>query len=125
MNLALSRRLLLVVGGVLPITRSRADASSDIVSVRYFGSFGGYDLPLKPVEPLSEREAKARKSYCIGYFSREALIRFERYVDGKLFFRDEYEYAASGKLARRRMLNPDGVTKTGRFDENGKYHPDQ
>ena len=116
--------ILLFIGalfvGACPADMSEPKQESSVVSA-YYASFAGYGIPLKPVEEISEEEAFSRNTYCIGYYdsTNNNLIRFEKYLNGELFFRFEYEYYNNGNIKTSRSINPDGKEQFHLFDENG------
>ena len=87
--------------------------------VVYYASFAGYNIPLKPIQEISEAEAKSMLSYCIGYYKDGELYRFEKYYQGKLFFRHEYSYYENGNIKENRGIGPDGVVKIITYDKKG------
>lgn len=59
-----------------------------IVKIVYYSSFAGYFIPIKPIGPINKEDAINRKTYCIGYYDVECkLIRYEKYLDGALFLK--------------------------------------
>lgn len=87
----------------------------------YFGSWKSYQIPFVPTEPISQEEAEQRKAYYIGYYnSGEQLERFEKYLEGKLFWEDKYVYWDNGKLKTRTMIKADGTQLTQSFNRNGR-----
>lgn len=88
--------------------------------VVYYGGFSGYQLPLKPEEKLSKDTALSRKTYCMGYQDGGGrLYRFEKYLNGKLFFRHDYSYHADGTIKKSMTTNADGELRVLLFDETG------
>ena len=66
---------------------------------RYFGSYSGIKLPLKPVNPLSEDETDNRNTYFCGYYDEDGkMLVCEKWVYGEVEFSHIYEYHTSGKL---------------------------
>ena len=87
----------------------------------YYGSFAGYDIPLKPIEKIDKKEALDRKTYYIAFFNNKGLIiRFEKYFNGSLFFQHNYKYHDSGKIKENKIIDADGVIKINSFDLNGE-----
>jgi hypothetical protein len=90
----------------------------------YFGSFGGYQLPLRPVEEISREEAESRTTYCIVRFDSSGLVvQIAKYLDGAPFFRHEYKYDESGRLAESRVWNAEGNLTIQYFDADGRVRP--
>jgi hypothetical protein len=93
-------------------------------TARYFGGWASYKIPFVPQEPLSKEDAEQRPSYYIGYYdANDQLLAFEKYLDGRLEWHDEYTYWESGKLRLRRMTKADGSTTEQHFDRNGQITP--
>lgn len=89
--------------------------------VKHFGSFSGYQVPFRPVEPITEQEALAREAYYVGTFEGGQMIRFEKILHGEREFLDEYIYWPSGKhLQHRRLTKHDGSVTEQDFDQRGK-----
>jgi hypothetical protein len=94
--------------------------NSEITSA-YYGSFGGYDIPLKPIEKIDKKEAFSRNTYCIAFFNNKGqIIRFEKYLNGRLFFQHNYKYHDNGKIKENEGIDIDGVIRINSFDLNGK-----
>jgi hypothetical protein len=97
--------------------QSHNDGNTEV----YYGSFAGYNIPLKPIEKIDKREALSRNTYCVAFFNNKGqIIRFEKYLSGSLFFQHNYKYHDNGKIKENRIINADGVVKTNSFDRNGK-----
>jgi len=91
------------------------------LSTYYYGGFTGYSQPLEPVEKLTKEKALSQKSYCIGYYDTTGrLIRFEKYLNKKLFFSFDYIYYSNGKIKESKGLNADGKRSVLRFNPKGK-----
>ncbi|AFZ25546.1 hypothetical protein Cylst_3396 [Cylindrospermum stagnale PCC 7417] len=89
-------------------------------SATYFGSWKSYQIPFVPEEPISQEEAEKRRSYYIGYYnSSKQLERFEKYLDAKLEWQDQYVYWDNGKLKTRSMNKADGSQIIQNFDRRG------
>lgn len=89
-------------------------------SVTYFGSWKSQQIPFVPEDPISQEEAEKRKSYYIGYYNNaRQLERFEKYLDGKLNWQDEYVYWDNGKLKTRIMVKANGSRIIQHFDRSG------
>ena len=97
--------------------QSHNDGNTEV----YYGSFAGYNIPLRPIEKIDKREALSRNTYCVAFFNNKGqIIRFEKYLSGSLFFQHNYKYHENGKVKENRIINADGVIKTNSFDRNGK-----
>jgi hypothetical protein len=100
---------------------SNAENSQSGLTAKYFGSFAGLYVPVRGVEPISERDALSRNSYCVGYSRSDGkVVRFERHLDGKLFFRHDYEYDDAGGVRRSITTNANGEVGSATFDAKGK-----
>ena len=98
-----------------------ADSSNAKLKISYFSSFAGYNIPLKPIERIDKKEALSRRAYCVGYFNnKNQLIKFEKYIDGKLFFRHEYSYFPNGKIKENRGIDADGNDRLDIYNKKGK-----
>ena len=87
----------------------------------YYASFAGYSLPLKPVEELSQEEAMSRNTHCVGFYDGSGkLYRFEKYLNGQLFFRHDYKYHDNGNIRENRGIDADGITRINRYDVKGQ-----
>jgi len=100
-----------------------ASVSSDAVpqaGVHYFGTWGTYQVPLKPQEPISKAEAKRRGTYYVGEYDQAGLlVRFDKILSGRVEWSDRYVYRVDGSLQLRTMINSDGTTTQQTFDEKG------
>lgn len=91
------------------------------VEIRYYGTFSGYNIPLKLSEELTQPEALRRKSYYVGFYNEtQSLFRVEKYLNGSLFFQHNYFYHENGSIRENRIVNSDGITTTNHFDAKGK-----
>lgn len=87
----------------------------------YYGSFAGYNIPIKPIEKIDKKEALSRQTYYIAFYNKKGqIIRFEKYFMGSLFFQHKYKYHDNGKIKEDVIINADGATKINSFDMNGK-----
>jgi hypothetical protein len=87
---------------------------------QYYGGWGGYTVPFKPQEPLSEEEAKKREVYYIGYYDDKLLTVFEKYQNNVLLWKDQYEYWENTAVLKKRiMTQADGSEKPQDFDKKG------
>lgn len=86
----------------------------------FFKTFTGPWQPFRPLDEVSFAEAKSRSTYCVGVYDPERrLIVLERYLDGAIFFRYEYEYQANGWLRSLRGHQVGGPWRYWRADESG------
>lgn len=91
------------------------------LQTRYFLSFKGYDIPFRPSEEITEAVALERGTYYIGRYAQELLISFEKFVEGRRMFWDEYQYwPGSEVLQHRRITKEDGAVMEQDFDRRGK-----
>jgi len=88
----------------------------------YSGSFDGNTIPFRPIEKLTEEEAKSRPVYyvvVVGY--KDRIISFAKYHNGKKEFSDKYIYTYDAKyLERRELTASNGDIQTDYFDKSGK-----
>jgi hypothetical protein len=88
---------------------------------RYFLSFKGYDIPFRPSQEVPDSIALERKTYYIGRYAQDLLISFEKLVQGRRMFLDEYQYwPGSEVLQHRRMTKDDSTVMEQVFDRRGK-----
>jgi hypothetical protein len=105
-------------GHTMPQVNSNSSAS---LTPQYFGSWQSYKIPFIPEEPISKKEAQQRKSYYVGYYnSNNQLERFEKYLDGKLNWKDEYLYWDNGNIKTRVMVKFDGSRIVQNFNRQGR-----
>ena len=101
-----------------------ASISSDAVpqaGVHYFGTWGTYQVPLKPQEPISKAEAERRGTDYVGEYDQAGLlVRFDKILNGRVEWSDRYVYRVDGSLQLRTMINSDGTTTEHTYDETGK-----
>lgn len=94
------------------------------VTRSFYGSWASKQFPFKPIEPISAQEARTRKAYYVGeHSSKGSLLRFEKVLDGKTEWVDEYDYWPNGKLKHRRMIKSDGTIVEQNFNKNGNKTP--
>jgi hypothetical protein len=105
----------LIIGGIL----ANAD---DTYSIEYYGSFAGYQLPLRLINKMTKQEAESRNAaYYIGYFDTDRrLMRVIKMLGGKRDFDQVYFYYPNGALKRVEGTNADGFSSVQEYDENGK-----
>ena len=93
--------------------------------IEYFGSWGGYGLPLRLVDRITQEEAEARNArgsaYLIGYFDAEGrLVRDVKIYRDKVFFEHHYTYYPSGRLKGMQVTNAQGELLVREYDENDR-----
>jgi Family of unknown function (DUF6156) len=82
----------------------------------YFSTWDGYDLPRRPVDPITPEEAKSRKAYIeVFYDDRGRISRITKYLGGNLEWSDSYEYDGNA-LVRRIGTKPSGEVVEDRYD---------
>lgn len=100
-----------------------ADMNENIttpVNLIYYGSFAGYDLPLKLIEKIDKETALLRVSYYLGYYNIGGqLFRVDKYIHGKLGGKQEYTYHENGAVKESITTNGNKVT-TITYDQKGK-----
>lgn len=80
---------------------------------RYFKSFSGHGAPLRPEQEITEAEARQRSAYVVAkYDPSDRLIRFEKFLHGKLLMIEEYDYSADGRLRQLRQFDGQGLVRT-------------
>lgn len=95
-------------------------------SEKYFATFGGYALPLRPVQQLSRAEAEARETYVVArYEASGRLVEMRKLSRGAVFFRHEYVYDDRGTLVRAIVTNQDGRSSVLERSRDGRMLPRQ
>jgi hypothetical protein len=95
-------------------------SGNSAISPIYFSSWESYKIPFVPVGTISKDEALSRRSYYLGHYNKERqLERFEKYLNGKLEWQDEYTYSSSGVIKLRVMTKADGSKVIQHFDHRG------
>ena len=85
----------------------------------YFRSWSGYDIPFKPVKPISYEEAIALDTYYVGQYENGNLVCFEKNYKQVKEWTDEYSYHSNGKLKSRKMTKVDGSIIYQEYDAKG------
>ena len=89
--------------------------------IQYYGSWSGYQVPLRPQNPISQSEAKSRIAYYVAEYDQAGhLIRFDKILNGEMEWSDIYTYRDDGTLQLRKMVKSDGSITEQRFDESGQ-----
>lgn len=114
----------IVIANVFLINGCYAEMDKNFINrekIVFYESFAGFNIPLKPIGEISKEEALSRNSYCIGYYNDKGnLYRFEKYLDGNLFFRHDYQYYDNGSIKESKTINAAGEVVTHIFDKSGK-----
>lgn len=94
---------------------------------RYFISYSGVKLPLKPVNELpDESHLENRNTYFRGFFDTDQrLLLLEKLVYGDIELRHRYRYHPNGVLADAEITDADGEIAVLSFDQNGTAMEDQ
>lgn len=88
-------------------------------AVKYFGSFATYKVPIRPTEPLSKEEAEKRAAYYVAYYNQKNLLsQIEKYLHGKLDWKEEYTYWESGSLKTQTVTRSDNSITTNQFKDS-------
>jgi hypothetical protein len=91
-----------------------AGGAAAIIGPRYYGSFATYHIPFRPIEPLTQAEAKSWEAYYVAYFNTDGkILSFAKYLDGKREFSDEYTYDSMGIPVKRRTTKWGGEVTEG------------
>jgi hypothetical protein len=92
---------------------------------KYFGTFVGYDLPLKLRENLFRTEAEERGTYYIAHYDSVGRLEEVRKVHtGATFFVHKYTYDAQGILVEARITNKAGEVSILKRGPDGKLVKD-
>jgi hypothetical protein len=88
-----ARRLVL---GVLSIAACQSCATKyPSGGPYYYGSWASYFVPMRPAEPLSPAEARARPVYYEAFFDADGrIVKFTKYSKDKVQFETSYSYRA-------------------------------
>lgn len=81
-------------------------SNNDSVTVKYYSSFAGYNHPVKLIDELRETKIKEKKSYYVGTYNGERLIKVEKILIGKTVFIYNYSYDNNGKLSDVKIFKP-------------------
>lgn len=87
--------------------------------IRYYESFKGHSLPLRPVGALTQEQALARKRYCVFEYEDGRIMHFFMMQDGKHVPGLRYRYDADGKLVSSVSTKPSDVIGAGPGDRDG------
>ena len=113
---------LLIVLILVSFCSSMSRSEKHPPGVFYYLSFAGYNIPLKPIDEIPKGEINQHKSYYIGHYNEKGqLDKFEKYLDGKLFFHHIYTYHNNGQIKQNKVFNgAEGKETIQNFDEKGK-----
>jgi len=78
---------------------------------KYFGSFASYELPIRPVDPLSEEETKALEKdgyafYEAKYDDSGKLQMLRKHYHGKIESQWDYTYTERGEIEKCVLTRP-------------------
>lgn len=87
----------------------------------YYRNWKSYQIPFKPIEPISFVQAKKLPVYYEAFFNEhKQIIKFTKYRDGKVDFSVTYSYRPNGVIEEGHMIKSNGDTVIQSFDERGK-----
>jgi Family of unknown function (DUF6156) len=87
----------------------------------YYAGWKSYRIPFVPDEPITADEASKKQTYYVGYYDdAHQLVKFQRYVAGRLDWTDEYTYTNDRRIQRRLLLKSDGSRIVQEFDRAGR-----
>ncbi len=116
--------VLLSLGAGTYLITSDSDKAIKVGGPHYYSSFKTKSLPEVPTGSITEVEAKQNahaSSYYVAFFNNAGkLVRFEKYLHGKLDWVSEYTYDVDTKILRGRNVSPDGSETEHEFDAAGK-----
>jgi len=94
---------------------------SDSVNIKYFQSWGGYKIPVKPQNEIEVGDLSKYTTYYKAYYRNGLLIKFEKYTNDTLISYGEYEYWNDSKKIRKHILvNEDGEKRVHHYNKRGK-----
>jgi len=103
------------------VTKSKKTPQYD--GVHYFKSWATYHIPYRPIGKISKEEAEKLESYYIGYYDNNLLVKFEKYLNNELNWRNVFTYWPNTKiLQKREMFHFDPTVEPHRvqnFDQKG------
>lgn len=89
-------------------------------SCRYFVSYSGVKLPLKPCQPLEEESLSNRNTFFQAWFDgQDRITVIRKMVYGEVEMEHHYSYYADGKLEWAEVTDADGNVTVVSFDESG------
>lgn len=91
-------------------------------TVKYFASWGGYKIPYIPQQEIDSLELNNYiEYYKVHYDNLNRIVIFEKYLEGKFEWSDEYFYwEKSKKLKKQVTTNSNREVKESSFTKNGK-----
>ena len=93
--------------------------------IHYFKSWATYEIPFRPIDEISQENALKLKSYYIGYYTNNILLKFEKYLDNQLHWQDLYIYWPNTKILQKREMHhfdPTAVPyRVQNFDKKGNF----
>lgn len=112
---------LAIVSGTILLAGCDNGANPKDKTILYGDYKQNFSIPPTPMGEISHEEADARRVYYKGYYDSAGLmIRWEKYLDGKLNSQAEYKYHDNGRLKERRAKNPDGRIIYQQFNRSGR-----
>lgn len=94
---------------------------SDSIEIKYFQSWGGYKIPVKPQNEIKVGDLSKYSTYYKAYYKNSLLIKFEKYTKNILISYGEYEYWLDSKnLKKHTLVNEDGEKIIHHYNKRGK-----
>lgn len=94
---------------------------SELVTTKYFQSWGGYSIPKKPQKEIDTDNLKEYSTYYKAIYKDGLLIRFEKYHNGNSIGYDKYQYWEDTKTLKEHVLvNEDNEKRIHQYDKSGK-----
>ncbi|MCB9232334.1 MAG: hypothetical protein H6581_11765 [Bacteroidia bacterium] len=86
-------------------------------STKYFQSWAGYDVPLKPAKEITLEQTRELEAWYEAEYVNGMLVRFDKYLHQEKEWSDRYEYwPETGKLKKRIMTKTNGEIVEQHFD---------
>ena len=121
----LTAKLQLLIVFSIMINLSCSSQKSDSIEIKYFQSWGGYKIPVKPQYEIELSDLPKYQTYYKAHYRNNLLIRFEKYYKNTLISYGEYQYwDGSKKLKKHTLVNEDGEKRVHNYNKRGKLIED-
>jgi len=118
-------QIIILIGLTMSIFSCNQE-ESNLETIKYYVSWGGYSIPKKPQQEIDIAEIDNYSTYHKAYYKGKLLVKFEKYIDGKLDWSDEYIYwENSKKLKMHILVNALGEKRIHSYSKQGKQLPNE